>query len=200
MKSIINSTEEFTPENLPYHCALTHNGEVHCDDIFAAVIIDMFFRGDLTLFRVSSIPENLTSTNIIIFGIGLTEFDPNSETTPLRANGKKYSTAGLLWKRFGKNVLKKMGAPAKYADIMADKIYKDFIRDIDNLTVGEQYKEFRFKYFTDTNRDFATDEESNKAFNEMFDTAYNIFNQIIQKEIRIWKAKRPYKGANGGAH
>jgi hypothetical protein len=34
----------------------------------------------------------------------------------------------------------------------------------------------------------------------MFRYAHNIFNRYLQREIAIWKSKKPYKGANGGAH
>jgi uncharacterized UPF0160 family protein len=205
MKEFLNSTEGYSLGKLPLPCAFTHNGEIHCDDVFAAVILDMAFRGELTLFRLPEIPESFNSPTLIFFGIGGGPFDPASPDAPVRGGGKKYSTAGLVWNRFGKSVLRKLGAPGKYTDLIADKVYKDFIRYIDNAVNGDFKAEheqiFFIKQFNDLNNGWGdTDEDSNKAFNEMFHYAHNIFDRYLKREIAIWKSKRPYKGANDGAH
>ena len=197
MKSITSNLDETTAKSITYYSALTHSGDIHCDDVFAAVIIDMLYRGNLILYRVPNIPENVTENNLIIFGTGKTCFDPESPNAPLRGEGKKYSSAGLVWKKHGRAALRKLDAPGRHIDIIANNIYKNFIRHIDNRCTGEFNPAFEnafsMKQFDDVSRIWTSDEESNEEFCKMFDAAYIIFNQVVQKEIAIWKARANYK-------
>ena len=131
MKKIINSFEEFLTSSTPQHFAVTHNGVFHCDDVFSAVLLDELMRGNLTLIRVSNIPDDIELKNLIIFDIGGGEFDHHYSDSPVRKCGVKYSSIGLLWKKFGRKLLKKKGVSINSINPIWNKIDKEFIQAID---------------------------------------------------------------------
>ena len=88
----------------------THDGSFHADETTACAIISYLY--DNCTFIRSRDPQELEKADIILDVSGINDerhFDHHSkEFTLERANGIKYATAGLMWKKFGIEFLKKV--------------------------------------------------------------------------------------------
>ena len=92
---------------------ITHSGRFHVDDVISTIFVSKIID-NVILARVPSITK-VNVENKIVYDIGLGEFDHHQkERNGKRDNGIFYSSIGLLWKRFGKEYLEKIGA--KYTD------------------------------------------------------------------------------------
>ena len=81
---------------------ITHNSTMHADEVFATAFLDLYL-GNVRVFRTSQVPEE---NNALVYDIGRGEFDHHGEDAKVRRNGIKYSSIGLLWKKYGKDYLR----------------------------------------------------------------------------------------------
>ncbi len=86
----------------------THNGSFHADELIGCMILS-FIEPNLSIIR-SRDPEVLNEADYIIDVGGKYDLEKNfdhhpSEFTLARENQIKFASAGLVWKKFGKNVL-----------------------------------------------------------------------------------------------
>lgn len=199
MQKIINSFEEFFDSSTPQYFAATHNGVFHCDDVFSAVLLDELMHGNLILIRVPNIPETLDLKGLIVFDIGGGEFDHHYANAPVRSCGVKYSSIGLLWKKFGRKLLKKKGVPINSVNRVWSKIDKEFIQAIDASDNGElktSFPNFNIaKEIANFNPIWDLEEESNDCFEKAFQIAKITFYNIIENEMAIARAKESIEKA-----
>ena len=107
---------------------ITHSGRFHVDDVISTIFLSKIID-NVILSRVSTI-ENKEVKNKIVYDIGLGEFDHHQKNrNGQRDNGIFYSSIGLLWKKFGNEYLKKIGA--KYINKTFEYIDKELIQNID---------------------------------------------------------------------
>lgn len=86
---------------------VTHMGKFHADEVFASVILELYF-GTLYVIRSQDkdIPKELPS-NVIVYDVGLGEFDHHQYGgNGIRPNGVPYASCGLIWKKFGLSIVK----------------------------------------------------------------------------------------------
>lgn len=81
--------------------ALTHAGVFHADDVFAAALLTML-RPDIEVIRSNAVPDGFEG---IVFDIGGGDFDHHWGNLRHRENGVPYSSFGLLWERYGAELL-----------------------------------------------------------------------------------------------
>lgn len=88
--------------------AFTHAGTFHADEVFATVILAKRFR-NLVVCRVNDVPDNISSRTIVydIGGGALDHHQP--EGAGKRFNDVPYAACGLVWKKFGRQILSYMG-------------------------------------------------------------------------------------------
>ena len=84
---------------------ITHSGTMHADEVFATALLDLYLE-DVCVFRTNKIPMGL-SKDVLVYDIGRGRFDHHQLDAEKRENGITYSSIGLLWKEFGREVLKK---------------------------------------------------------------------------------------------
>lgn len=199
MEKIIDNIEEFLQSSTPNRYALTHNGVFHCDEVFAAVIIDELMHNNLTLIRVAEVPTNVPLKNLIIFDIGGGTFDHHQLNSPVRRTGIKYSAAGLIWKTFGRKLLKRKGVPLNSVNYVWNKIDQDFIQAIDASDNGELKSSFPnfcvSKVISNFNPIWDFEEESNDCFMKAFQIAKIIFDNQVEKEMAVARAKESIEKA-----
>lgn len=111
---------------------MTHNGPFHADDVFATVLLEKLY-GDIALARVSEVPEN---AGVFAYDIGFGRYDHHQEDKAVRENGIHYSSIGLIWRDFGKDILEKMNIDDHLDDYLLD-VDELFILPIDALDNGE---------------------------------------------------------------
>lgn len=107
---------------------VTHSGTFHVDDVVSTIFLSKIFE-EINLIRVSSM-NNRNTNNKLVFDIGLGEFDHHQKNrNGKRENGIYYSSIGLLWKKYGKEYLKKI--KARNIDKVYEYMDKELIQYID---------------------------------------------------------------------
>ena len=81
--------------------AVTHAGRFHADDVFSTALLRIL-NPQIQVQRVPQLPEGFAG---LAFDIGWGEFDHHQQGAPVRENGVPYAAFGLLWRRFGLQLL-----------------------------------------------------------------------------------------------
>lgn len=77
--------------------AFTHGGKFHADDVFSTALLRIVFPG-IRLTRGYDVPQGFDG---IVYDIGGGEFDHHGPEVKTRESGVPYAAFGLLWRRFG---------------------------------------------------------------------------------------------------
>ncbi|WP_073008277.1 MYG1 family protein [Clostridium amylolyticum] len=80
----------------------THDGRFHADEVMATAILKEVYEIELTRTR----DENVLKTLDIVYDVGGGEFDHHGMDKIYRENGTPYAACGLIWRGFGKEVIK----------------------------------------------------------------------------------------------
>ena len=108
--------------------SVTHSGRFHVDDVISTIFFCKIMD-NVILSRVPTI-ENKNVKGKMVYDIGLGEFDHHQKNrNGQRKNGIYYSSIGLLWKKFGKEYLKKINV--KNIEKTFQYIDKELIQNID---------------------------------------------------------------------
>lgn len=166
--------------------AITHDGVFHADDVLAAVILAKTF-GELILCRTSKVPENI-NPNTIVFDIGHGEYDHHQKGgNGSRRNGIPYAAAGLIWKKFGNNLVKNTFNPSfvwNYVDrtLIAGVDAKDnnAIPRVNYPTQGTNLNTIIFQ--------FNPSWDSEKSFDEAFLEAFDFVEKAFDKTFELAKS------------
>ena len=92
-------------KNIKEANCVTHGGTFHADDVFATVILSKIMP-EIRIIRLLEVTEQMPE-NVIIYDIGAGKFDHHQFGGNGEREGVKYAACGLIWKQFGKEVLKK---------------------------------------------------------------------------------------------
>ena len=101
---------------------ITHSGTFHCDEVFSTVLFSKILP-EVIVCRTPEVEQ--VRDNQYVYDIGGGELDHhqfggNGE----RENGVKYSSCGLVWRKFGKDVIK------KYTDEKIEEVWKKLDKDL----------------------------------------------------------------------
>ncbi len=107
---------------------ITHNGTMHADEVFATALLEMYL-GDVRVYRTTVVSSQNIQDGTIVYDVGRGKFDHHQIDAVKRDNGITYSSVGLLWKEFGKDLLKKYDF--SLIDEMFNGIDKDLVEGID---------------------------------------------------------------------
>lgn len=125
------------------YVAVTHNGRFHADDVFAAAILKLLHGGRIIIERTRDVVT--IDAADIVFDVGMVfdaprrRFDHHQEGAPLRSSGVPYSSAGLLWREFGHDLLTKIAfsdATKAQREAAWEKLDQDLFLTIDKLDNG----------------------------------------------------------------
>src|SRR4051812_15352925 len=79
----------------------THSGRFHADEVMSTAILKELF--DFEIVRTRD-PETLNELDLI-YDIGEGEFDHHQLEKKFRENGSPYAACGLIWNKFGRDVI-----------------------------------------------------------------------------------------------
>lgn len=172
--------------------AITHNGAMHADEVFATVILDHVIP-DLTVYRASGkVPEGL-APSVVVYDIGMGRFDHHQKGgNGRRPNDIPYASAGLIWREYGPKVC------AETADqrLVWASLDKSLFQGIDAEDNGEIP---RFDYPTKPaslsqvisgfNPVWDSDEDSDAAFAKAVEYASVIFQNAFETAASKARAK-----------
>ena len=132
--------------------ALTHGGQFHADDVFSSVVLETLgwviqrcADKDLAS-AIAEIVEEDPQSEVLVFDIGrkfdgIQYFDHHQPDGPQRTNGKKFSSFGLLWYRFGREYIRSFSEGGETDEGCIEKTWArlndSFVAEIDALDNGE---------------------------------------------------------------
>jgi len=131
----------------------THDGHFHCDEALACAMLRMTNEFKNAIIVRSRNPEFLKQCNIVVDVGG--EYDPEklrfdhhqpsftgTLTTTENAYRTKLSSAGLVYKHYGMEIVKALlpNSPEDDHNVVYDRVYKGFMEHIDGIDNGvEEY-------------------------------------------------------------
>lgn len=161
---------------------ITHSGTFHADEVMASIILLNKF-GSMNIYRTNRV----TNEDAFVYDIGFDIFDHHGiDFNEKRENGIKYASCGLIWKEFGKDIIKKLNV--KDVDSFFETIDKNLIMDIDRDDNGQKLEnEPEIKQQTipnliaNFNPAWNEDDKENENFINALSFANTIFNNMIHK-------------------
>lgn len=161
--------------------AFTHAGIFHADDVFSAALLTYLYP-EIKIERGITAPEHYDG---IVFDIGLGEFDHHQLEKEIRQNGVPYAAFGLLWRKFGEELL---------GEEEAEKFDKKFVQKIDFSDNTGAYHELS-SFISNFNPYWDEGREENKAFEEAKQVALLILKRYFEKIKSIKRAEGIVKEA-----
>jgi uncharacterized UPF0160 family protein len=124
----------------------THSGTFHCDEVVAVSMLKMLVNNNYNLTR-SRDQTKLDASDIVVdvggvFDPATCRFDHHQRGfeeyfTDAYTTKSKLSSAGLIYKYFGRQLLKEtFNCPERFVDRVYAKIYDNFILSIDAIDNG----------------------------------------------------------------
>lgn len=181
---------------------ITHSGIFHADEVMATVLLSKILP-EVRLCRTFKVPEEL-STNVIVYDIGGGVYDHHQRGfSEARGDGIKFSSFGLLWRKFGMQLLSEK-LEDEEAKLAFDFFDKSFVSGIDAVDNGQTVKSSDSVYGIisafNSNWDEVNDENEN--FIKAVEFSEIIFDNTLKSVIAKVKAKTAVeyairKSANG---
>lgn len=106
--------------------AFTHGGKFHADEVMATAVLRIL-NPELKVQRGFKIPQGFDG---IIYDIGFGEFDHHQKDSEKRPNGVPYAAFGLIWRKYGRDVMQKY-CPEQFAAEEAERFDEKVIQHID---------------------------------------------------------------------
>ncbi len=163
---------------------VTHAGNFHADDIFSTVFLEKLYK-DMSLIRLKEYQDDKSK---LAYDIGLGPFDHHgSSYDQKRANNIHYCSFGLLWRKYGKEYLKK--EQIKNYETVFQIFDELLVTQIDAFDNGEYTIDAPFNIYTlsllieQFRPKFKESKDENECFLEAVDFARVIFDKIIADAI-----------------
>ena len=172
--------------------AITHTAPHHADEVFATAMLAVLFPVELFRTRDQSIINN---ADAIVYDVG-GEFDPEKKRfdhhqkgfSEVRPDGITYASAGLIWREYGVEIVKKLGAAKGIDDEMALEVvsYVDnaLIRGIDASDNGQGKKSDSMSVSSVISSYNALWDEEEDA-DSCFIKACEIASMILEREVEV---------------
>lgn len=123
------------PQEISTANAITHSGIFHADEVMSTVLLGKILP-EVKVCRTFKVPENVAE-NVIVYDIGGGIYDHHQRGfDEARENGIKYSSFGLLWKKFGMQLLSNV----ENAELVFKLFDASFVASIDAVDNGQVEK------------------------------------------------------------
>ncbi|WCK53178.1 MYG1 family protein [Aneurinibacillus sp. Ricciae_BoGa-3] len=112
----------------------THNGPFHADEVFATAFLLNLYE-DAEIIRTRK--EDILQTCDIVYDVGRGKYDHHTRDKEYRENEIPYAASGLIWRDFGREILRKEGVddPAVEEEFF-NEVDEVFIQPLDALDNG----------------------------------------------------------------
>jgi uncharacterized UPF0160 family protein len=204
------------PKERTYQVIGTHDGSFHCDEALAISMLKCLPEYREAHVLRSRRPDELAGADIVVdvgavYDAEKLRFDHHQRdfTSTLDGYYTKLSSAGLIYKHFGRRVIQCLlstassedeAIPDSFVDICYDKVYKGFMEHIDAIDNGVSVSDGELKYrisSTLSNRVGALNPNWNEpqtpaVFNERFKDAMTLtFSEFSSVVLDLWKVWWP---------
>ena len=111
---------------------ITHSGIFHADEVMATVLLSKILP-EVKVCRTFKVPEDVAE-DVIVYDIGGGVYDHHQRGfSEARENGIKFSSFGLLWRKFGMQLL----SDNQDAELVFELFDKTFVTGIDAVDNGQ---------------------------------------------------------------
>ncbi len=110
---------------------ITHSGIFHADEVMTTVVLSKILP-EVKVCRTFKVPEDVAE-DVIVYDIGGGVYDHHQRSSEARENGIKFSSFGLLWRKFGMQLL----SDNQNAELVFDFFDKNFVTGIDAVDNGQ---------------------------------------------------------------
>ena len=170
---------------------VTHGGTFHPDDVFSTVLLSKIVENPVVYRALTAEPSY---PGKYVYDVGFGEFDHHGPDALMRNDKIKYSSFGLLWKRFGKDYLSKVTTDI---DEMWTAIDERLVMQVDGIDNGNfpkitaDYSLLDLDAIIDLfNRGWDEQVDNDEQFIQAVITAETIFDRLIIKEQAKINAKK----------
>ena len=172
--------------------AVTHTAPHHADEVFATAMLAILFPVELYRTRDQAI---IDSTNAIVYDVG-GEFNPKKKRydhhqkgfSEIRPDEITYSSAGLIWREYGVEIVKKLGenkgVDGEMAAEVVSRVDDALIRGIDARDNGQGEKGDSMSVSSVISTFNALWDENEDA-DACFVKACEIAGMILEREIKV---------------
>lgn len=160
----------------------THGGIFHADDVFSTALLK-HINPDINIVRGFEPPDD---PEVVVYDIGLGEFDHHQKDNEERENGVPYAAFGKLWRRFASLIFDKQELIEKFdRDIVQPIDYSDNTGESNMLSLA----------IASFNPNWNSDESADEAFFRAVDFAHEILNNEFNRYRGFEAAKAIAKDA-----
>jgi uncharacterized UPF0160 family protein len=165
----------------------------------ATAVLKEIFQVELTRTRDSKVLEKLH----IVYDVGGGLFDHHGAEKVYREDKIPYAASGLIWREFGKQVLKFKNSSLKEEAVESifQYIDRNLIEGIDALDNGVWIDTTEIplmnisSIISGFNPNWKSDKDENEAFDEAVQIASSVLNNIINNRFSVLKARDIVAGA-----
>ncbi|WP_461206004.1 MYG1 family protein [Clostridium sp. DL1XJH146] len=171
----------------------THDGKFHADEVMATAILNEIFEIELTRTRNK---EKLNELDIV-YDVNGGELDHHNVDKKLRQDEIPYSSCGLVWEKFGRDVIQVKAQNLKEDEIedIFNYVDRSLVEGIDALDNGVWIDKTEIPLMNIStilsgfNPLWYEDNNENEQFNKAVEFATAILNNKINFKISVLKAK-----------
>lgn len=171
----------------------THNGRFHADEVMATAILMEIFDIELVRTRDPKVLEGLD----IVYDVGGGKFDHHDTEKEYREDGIPYAACGLIWREFGREVVR-----FKDASLGDDEVEKAFkyvdrvlMKGIDALDNGVRIGERDVPLMdisgiiSGFNPPWYSEREDDEAFNEAVELASVVLDNALNSRLAVIRSR-----------
>lgn len=175
-----------TTKNIEDANCITHSGTFHADEVFATALLSLLLD-NITVLRVNEIEKNKVKNDTIVYDVGLGKLDHHQVGgNGKRDNGVSYAACGLVWRKYGNNILEKIGVKNKDINYLFTQIDKNLIQFIDandNGITPTIKTDYKFVNLASIIASFNPNWDERVDANARFIDAINLAKVVIQNEF-----------------
>ena len=176
--------------------AITHSGIFHADEVMATVLLSKILP-EVKVCRTFKVPEDIAE-DVIVYDIGGGVYDHHQRGfSESRDNGIKFSSFGLLWRKFGMQLL----SDNENAELVFDLFDKSFVTGIDAIDNGQVERTDDVQVMTVSgvisafNPNWDEKANADDSFMKAVEFAELIFDNALNSAISKAKAKTGVESA-----
>jgi len=171
----------------------THDGKFHADEVMATAILNEIFVTELIRTRNKKVLDELD----IVYDVNGGEFDHHGIDKVMREDGTPFSSCGLIWNKFGKEVVhfKNESLNEDQIDEIFNFIDRSLVEGIDALDNGIWIDKSEIplmnisSILSGFNPLWYEEDKENQNFNKAVEFATSILNNKINFKVSVIKAK-----------
>lgn len=171
----------------------THNGKFHADEVMATAILKEIFDIELIRTRDGEVLKELD----IVYDVGGGKFDHHDVEKEYREGGIPYAACGLIWREFGRDVIKFKDKSISEEEIEAAFYYVDrvLMKGIDALDNGVKIGQRDVPLMdisgiiSGFNPPWFSEREDDEAFNEAVELASVVLDNALNSRLAVVRSK-----------